>query len=138
MRFSIKRRLVISNILMVIIPTFLTVVLFVGLVFTLFGGVLSEDMLASIPDRSLGQLPADTIDFTGLTFPTSDDVLVYQLATGNYVLILPAAMNARLDAVDWESATQPIVDVVDVVVHGHDLLRVGGEVCLLLGHDGQD
>lgn len=112
MRISIKRRLLISNILMVVIPLLLTTILVAGATIFFLGGSI-PDFFSMIHTVPIEQNQVPDLDFSNIEFPISDSVLVYQLDNGNHVLVLPEEMNSRFAGID-SSAEQMSLDVVVV------------------------
>ncbi|MCL2559312.1 MAG: HAMP domain-containing histidine kinase [Turicibacter sp.] len=102
MRISIKRRLLISNILMVVIPIILTFVFIFGATFILLGDFGMDALASLVPEIPIEQASPFDVDFSDVAFPETETVLVYQLTSGNYVLILPEEMNDRFEGVNWQ------------------------------------
>jgi len=119
MRVSIKRRLIISNILMVIIPVILTFALISGAMFIFLGEVAPEDLASILPRIPIEQGPPLDFDFPNMEFPVEDAVLVYQLESGTHVLILPEHMNNRFEEVNWGEERL----LTDVAVVTEDLVE---------------
>jgi len=109
MRVSIKRRLLISNILMVMIPTLLTGAL-IGGALSIFANRFEVNVTAAafVPIEQGQLLDAS---FSELEVPTQDAVLVHQLDSGHYVLVLPDHMNSRFQELNL-AAEQRFVDIV--------------------------
>jgi len=86
---TIKRRLFISNILMIILPIILTAVMFFALYF-IFVGVSGINPLSvrqglSIVDPYRGGIVLRSENYT----PIASDISVYQADTGGYIVVLP-------------------------------------------------
>ena len=112
MRISIKRRLLVSNILMVVIPLVLTSVLITGMILILMGGVL-PDIMSMIHTVPIEENQILDFDFSSIEIPETDRVLIYQLENGLHVLVLPEQMNSRFDEIGL-SEEQMSLDVVVV------------------------
>lgn len=120
MRISIKRRLLISNILMVVIPIVLTFALLIGAFFILLNGVGISAITSVSPDIPIEQGPLLDFDFSGMEFPVEDAILVYQLETGVHVLILPEHMNPRFEGINLSEERM----FTDISLVSEDLLQV--------------
>jgi len=94
---TIKGRLLVSNILMVALPVTLTFVLFLS-IFYLFIGRFGQELINS----QVAHIPVEkaTSSLVGQEFPQSDKALVYQLASGQTVLLLPEEMQGRFEDIE--------------------------------------
>ena len=94
---TIKRRLFISNILMIVLPIILTAVMFSIMVFT-FAGIMGIDHnLIRHGDVSIVYIDeADAILQEGSYTQIATNISMYQLDTGRYIMVFPAGF---LD--DW-------------------------------------
>ena len=102
MRISIKRRLVISNILMVVIPILLTFAILTSSVYIILGDFGVEAIASIAPDIPIEQVSHLDVDFSGMDMQLEESVLVYQLESGNHVLFLPEYLNDRFESVNWQ------------------------------------
>jgi len=109
MRISIKRRLFISNILMVVIPVALTFAMLVSALLIIVGDFGLEE-ITSVPDIPIEQVSSLNVDFSAMDMQVEESVLVYQLESGNYVLFLPEQMNDQFENVYWQD-TQLRTDI---------------------------
>jgi len=99
MRMSIKRRLLISNILMIVIPIVLTIVILIVALFTFFDGGLITAVESTIPTVPI--IIGEENDFSDLMHTSDNEILLYQLTDGNYILILPKHLNELFDSTDF-------------------------------------
>jgi len=95
MRISIKHRLLISNVLMVVIPLLLTLGLIGGTFFIIFNRFEVDTSIPVFVPIEQGQLLGS--DFSGLEVPIEDVILVHQLDSGHHVLVLPEIMNSQFE-----------------------------------------
>jgi len=100
MRISIKRRLLISNVLMVLVPLLLTFALIGVTIFMIIGRLGMESFVSEIPEFPIEQGPPIDIDWSNLDVPIEEVVFVYQLDSGNRLLVLPEALNPRFEGID--------------------------------------
>ena len=110
MRITIKRRLLISNILMLGILGALIIVIFSGISYVLFG-IAPVNSLGSISPALLEQGHAQSIDFSRVDIPLQDNVLAYRLGSGQYVLVLPENMSKQFESIEQRYSTM-FVDVL--------------------------
>ena len=96
MRISIKRRLLISNVLMLVIPVVLTSILNIVIIWVLLGRATTFFISPNVSDIPIEQSLMLGFDIPDMHF--SDDVAVfYQLENGSQLLILPEQMKSRFE-----------------------------------------
>ena len=99
MRMTIKRRLLLSNILMVVIPIVLTLVLVTGVNFIFMNRFGLDPTSAIVPNIPVEQGQFSAVDFSEIEFPVQDTVLFDRLDSGDYVLVLPESMGSQFEGV---------------------------------------
>jgi len=96
---TIKRRLLLSNILMVVIPIVLTLVLVTGVNFIFMNRFGLDPTSAIVPNIPVEQGQFSAVDFSEIEFPVQDTVLFDRLDSGDYVLVLPESMGSQFEGV---------------------------------------
>jgi len=103
---------------MVVIPIILTFVLISGAMFIFLGEITPDALVSILPRVPIEQGPALNLDVANVEVPVADAILVYQLASGIHVLILPEQLNNRFAEVNWDESGL----FTDVVVVSEDLV----------------
>ena len=121
MRITIKRRLLISNILMLGILAALIIAIFLGISYVLFG-IAPINNLGGVFPVPLEQGYARSIDFSEIDIHSQDNILAYRLGSGQYILVLPEDMSQRFESIEQTESTL----FVDILLMHEAMARMVG------------
>ena len=119
MRITIKRRLLISNVLMLGILGVLLIAIFLGISLVLFGTTPANN-LEGVSPVPIEQSYTQNLDFSRIDIHSQDSVLVYRLESGQYILVLPEDLSQRFESIEQSYSTM----FVDVLLMQEEMARM--------------